>query len=204
MPSSPYADFVLHTLVNVLVPAGSAYGGLQLLKSAFDVHIGAPLAWLIISAACPLTITAKVLLESASNRRQAAARGANVIPRLQGYLPGNFDVMLNMVDEFEHGYPGACACIRDRLANFLTVIRRCAGQGFFEMIGRMGSIIDFRVLWEDNIFTVEPEHIKVGVAYAPPMDVADIGLANPRNGFYELRERYARYEHPTALMAHSW
>lgn len=118
MPSSPYTEFFLRILVGILVPAGSAYGALQLLELLSKIHFGSPLTWLIVLSACPLTIAARIWLRSASMRRQAAARGANIVPRVQGKWPGNLDVLLTLMNEFENDYPGTPrACIRSHAAS---------------------------------------------------------------------------------------
>ncbi|KAG6377923.1 cytochrome P450 [Boletus reticuloceps] len=43
-----------------------------------------------------------------SQRRRAAALGARLVPRIQGYLPGNMDMLLDMIGRTETDYIGGC------------------------------------------------------------------------------------------------
>jgi ABC-type Na+ efflux pump permease subunit len=46
-----------------------------------------------------------------NQRRRAVAFGARLIPRIQGYLPGNVDMLLNMIRRTETDYIGSCKSI---------------------------------------------------------------------------------------------
>jgi cytochrome P450 len=78
-----------------------------------------------------------------SQRRRAAASGARLIPRIQGYMPGNVDMLFHMISRVETDYIGAAV---------------------LEQIQLHGTVLNLRFLWEDLIVTAEPQDIKTILA----------------------------------------
>lgn len=65
--------------------------------------------------------------------------GARLIPRVQGKLPGNIDIVAKSVNTWAEGYPS---------------------DGFEEMIDAHGNIFNMRPLWSDMVITTSPRHIQ--------------------------------------------
>ncbi|KII83768.1 hypothetical protein PLICRDRAFT_168657 [Plicaturopsis crispa FD-325 SS-3] len=89
--------------------------------------------------ATPLIHAVRVVVTSFRRRREAAAMGARPAPVTQGNWIGNVDLLLKLLDGFLHGYPS---------------------DGQDVIVEKFGTTVNFRVLWEDLIFTVDPENIK--------------------------------------------
>ncbi|KAF8549680.1 cytochrome P450 [Imleria badia] len=79
-----------------------------------------------------------------NQRRRAVAFGARLIPRIQGYLPGNVDMLLNMIRRTETDY---------------------IGTAVLEQLQLHGPVLNMRFLWEDLIVTTEPQDIKMSYKF---------------------------------------
>jgi hypothetical protein len=97
--------------------------------------------WLVpgLIASLPLGITFKNL----AHNYEAAALGARPMPVLQGKMFGNIDLMLRLVEAMRTGYPG---------------------DGMIGAIAVVGNCFNFRVMFDDILFTCEPRHIKAVLA----------------------------------------
>jgi cytochrome P450 len=99
-----------------------------------------PTWWLIGFIAClPLAVTFRIL----ARNYEAAAFGARPMHVLQGETFGNIDLMYKWVEAFRTGYPG---------------------DGLVEVVEAVGNCFNFRVLFDDLLFTCEPHHIKAILA----------------------------------------
>lgn len=58
----------------------------------------------LYAIAVPLVAALRNLLSDYRDRREARKRGAKLVPRVKGRLPGNIDVMAYLLREFENGY----------------------------------------------------------------------------------------------------
>ena len=94
----------------------------------------------IVAVAIPLALTAHVQLSQFKQRRQAASIGAHTVPCLRGRWIGNVDLLLEFLNRFKAGYPG---------------------DGINELTAQAGTTMNLRFLFEDHIFTVDPNCIKV-------------------------------------------
>ncbi|KAF8126892.1 cytochrome P450 [Boletus edulis] len=87
----------------------------------------------------PMRITLKVL----ARNREEAALGAQPIPILSGEMFGSVDLMFRLVEAMRTGYPG----------DVMT-----------DAIATIGNCYNFRVMFDDLLFTIEPQHIKAILA----------------------------------------
>ncbi|KAG9315003.1 cytochrome P450 [Chiua virens] len=74
----------------------------------------------------------------------AARLGAHPMPVLEGQTFGNVDLMLKLVEATKSGYPG---------------------ETFTEAIATIGNCFNFRVMFNDILFTCEPHHVKTILAH---------------------------------------
>ncbi|SJL14432.1 uncharacterized protein ARMOST_17889 [Armillaria ostoyae] len=74
-----------------------------------------------------------------THKKNARSMGARLIPRVQGKLPGNIDIVAKSVRVWAEGYPS---------------------DGFEEMIEAHGNIFNMRLLWSDMVITTSPKHIQ--------------------------------------------
>lgn len=99
------ANGVLYSLI------GPVVGGLtvqQLLARVFDTHIQ---TWVIIFGSLsmlPVGTVIQLSLKERKERREAAAMGAQVVPRVRGKWFGNLDVLRRCKEAWDSGYPGTC------------------------------------------------------------------------------------------------
>ncbi|KAH7926998.1 cytochrome P450 [Leucogyrophana mollusca] len=137
---------------------GAAFLGRLVLSSAslclvvtslarFASRSGVPVpAWFLVlgvSVSLPAGFGIRVLLADVSARRKAASMGARPVLCVKGERFGNLDLMLKLLEIFKTGYPG---------------------DGIAERVAELGPTFNFRVMFEDLIFTTEPHHIKTILA----------------------------------------
>ncbi|KAJ7097193.1 cytochrome P450 monooxygenase pc-1 [Mycena belliarum] len=134
----PGVSFLGRLALRVLsLPIALAVGGhYALVRSGVNVPVWATM--LLTLASGPLYLTFRILRRDAHQRREAAAMGARLAPRVHGKRPGNVDLISMMMHNQRHGYPGD------------------AFQGYFDQ----SPVCNVRILWIDAIFTNCPEHIK--------------------------------------------
>ncbi|KAI6140938.1 cytochrome P450 [Pisolithus thermaeus] len=139
------------------IPPGFAYvaGRLPrlvcLLTSAYassrvwELVFGKPApCWLWASAyllPIPLALTCSVLYTYLRDKREAARRGAVLAPRVKSRWPGGLDILLAGAQRIQKGH--------------IVLDQYCQ---------EYGPVVNIRVMFEDQIFTTEPEHIKAILA----------------------------------------
>jgi len=133
--------YVLRALFHFSLPAAGVYGASHIAKVHFGFNISGSIVVVACLAVNPLLLALKGAWSSFKQRREVAALGAVQIPVVHGEKrwPGSFDLLLFLMDEFEHGYPAA---------------------PFWEISERVGSLFNMRILGQNYLFTSEPEHIK--------------------------------------------
>ncbi|KAH7882561.1 cytochrome P450 [Phlebopus sp. FC_14] len=102
--------------------------------------------WLFVTAlvaSLPLGISLKVLSANLSHRREAASLGARQMPVVPGEWFGNLDLVFRFLEYFKHGYPG---------------------DGVTDAMEVCGNCFNFRVMFNDMLYTCEPEHVKAILA----------------------------------------
>ncbi|KAF7982659.1 hypothetical protein HWV62_27113 [Athelia sp. TMB] len=114
-------------------------------------HLGVeiPFSKLLVGTALgvPVLLALKLAHEELYQRRRAYALGARLVPRVRGWLPGNLDLLLHLLNNLKNGYPS---------------------DGQVEWIDKYGNTLNLRVFYEDLIFTTEPENIKTILASGFP------------------------------------
>ena len=115
MPQAPPGVvYLLRALFRFSLPIASIYG---VAKIAKKLSPGVRVPGAIVIAAClavnPLLLVFKAARTAHIHRREVKAMGAVPIPVVHGRKrwPGNFDLLLFLMDAFEHGYPGASLCL---------------------------------------------------------------------------------------------
>ncbi|EGO01601.1 hypothetical protein SERLA73DRAFT_176994 [Serpula lacrymans var. lacrymans S7.3] len=127
------------------VVAGLCFGVALLVHIASDFGVTIP-TWLLVSGlgiGLPVGLILHVQLSQFLLRRKVASMGARTVPCMQGEYIGNIDLMLKLLEFFRTGYPG---------------------DGIAETAANLGPTFNFRVMFEDNMFTIEPNHIKAILA----------------------------------------
>ncbi|KAJ8092414.1 hypothetical protein PM082_023869 [Marasmius tenuissimus] len=81
----------------------------------------------------------RVVTKEIYQRIEAYKMGARFAPRVNGQWPGNLDVLLKLDRDWKYGYPG---------------------DGLADLCKTKGPAYNFRILWEDVLFTTCPEHIQ--------------------------------------------
>ncbi|KAH7929020.1 cytochrome P450 [Leucogyrophana mollusca] len=125
--------------------ASTIVGAILCIRFVSKIWPGIPLSlWLVLlGISLPLSFAGRVKLRQLSTRRAAASIGARPIPCLQGKRVGNVDLMFKFLEIFRTGYPG---------------------DGLDEVVSDVGTIFNTRMLFEDDIITIEPNHIKALLA----------------------------------------
>ncbi|RDX44127.1 cytochrome P450 monooxygenase pc-3 [Lentinus brumalis] len=139
----PGPRYVIKQLPNLIVPPLTVY----LLSRISREHFGVALpSWLVVVAyalSWPFALVALVHWNDFVNARRARALGA-VIPR-----------------EVDHKYPGSVDLLK---AMFVLDKTNYLGETLFRWTEQYGPVFNFRVMFEDRIFTSEPEYIKMMLA----------------------------------------
>ncbi|KAI6040639.1 cytochrome P450 [Pisolithus marmoratus] len=102
--------------------------------------------WLRVSAylfSIPVALTCNALYTYLRARREAARRGAVLAPQVKSRWPGSLDILLTIAREFRKGP---------------------IGSPFVQYSQQYGPFFNIRIMFEDRIFTMEPEHIKAILA----------------------------------------
>ncbi|KIJ13434.1 hypothetical protein PAXINDRAFT_170499 [Paxillus involutus ATCC 200175] len=99
------------------------------------------LPWLL--ACLPLGFAIKILCTDLFRKYEAASMGARPMPVIKGKRFGNIDLMLNLLEHFKTGYPA---------------------DGMSDVVAAYGNCYNFRVMFDDLLFTCEPNHIKAILA----------------------------------------
>ncbi|EIW84585.1 cytochrome P450 [Coniophora puteana RWD-64-598 SS2] len=102
--------------------------------------------WALYAAAAaslPVGFAIRLNIRGFMLRRAAARMGARPVPIVPGERIGNIDLLFRLLGDFKTGYPG---------------------DGMTEAIDAMGNTFNFRVMYDDLLFTTEPHHIKTILA----------------------------------------
>ncbi|KZP21731.1 cytochrome P450 [Athelia psychrophila] len=137
--ATPGIVFLAHAFASLLVLCAFITGGRFVLIDHFGLVI--PVSRLLtgIALGIPVLLSLKLAFDEIRQRRRAATLGARLVPRVNGYLPGNLDILVKLLNNWKYGYPS---------------------DGQTEWMDIIGPTMNLRVFWEDIIFTAEPENIK--------------------------------------------
>ncbi|KAF9223748.1 cytochrome P450 [Gyrodon lividus] len=95
----------------------------------------------------PLGFAFKVLCTYLLHKYEAASMGTLPMPVIRGERFGNFDLMLRLLEYFKTGYPGTKH-----------------HMGMTDAVVAYGNCHNFRVMFDDLLFTCEPNHTKAILA----------------------------------------
>lgn len=123
--------------------------------AGISLSVGGSIALLAVNFLAVLT--AYIASNEISQWRRAAASGARLIPRIQGYLPGNVDKLFAAIGKAETDYIGSYKSV----FVIMGTEGRPSGTAILEEIQLHGPVVNLRYLWADLIITVEPQDIKV-------------------------------------------
>lgn len=117
IPSTPGLRYLASAAQHCAIPVIWAVAIRLLLSRVLDVHIS---IWKITFGSLvilPVGEVARVLLKERSDRRDAAAMGAQTVPKVRGKLFGNLDVIRKVKKAWMTEYPGAYIFSTSRLLN---------------------------------------------------------------------------------------
>jgi hypothetical protein len=154
---TPGLQFLRYRLPILLTPVSLV---IILNRIAARTSVVIPVWVYVIVATLPIPAYAaiRIVLRNSSERRCAAALGAQLAPVVRGKWPGNLNVSNRMAQNFEHGYLG-----KRYLASKLPAIPHTfvAGDGLWEFSEELGPAFNMSALWKSIIVTSEPSYIKV-------------------------------------------
>ena len=102
-----------------LLATGAAYvsvpifGGMAIQRFMLRVYDVSVPTWVVATTSIliiPIAGCISVFWKQVKDRRDAAAMGAQVVPKLPGEKFGNFDIVQVLAHASEHGYPGVYHC----------------------------------------------------------------------------------------------
>ncbi|KAI3611978.1 cytochrome p450 monooxygenase pc-3 [Moniliophthora roreri] len=139
MKITPGVRFLASAFAGLCVPPIFAIAGKRILEQRV---IFLP-TWTYAAFAVfgwPAFAAIRIILKEVKQRREAYAMGARLVPRVHGKLPGNLDVLRQMMVNWRKG------------------------DGLGEVIEEKGPIFNMHVLWDDMIVTIWPEHLHILLA----------------------------------------
>ncbi|KAI9463428.1 cytochrome P450 [Boletus coccyginus] len=143
MELTPGMRYIGRLTVSAVFPVVGFFLLLARLVASVGISLSVGGSIALLAATILVASTVYIVSIEISQRRRAAASGARLVPRVQGYLPGNVDVKLNMIGREKTDY---------------------IGQPILEHMQFHGPVVNLKVLWEDVIITAEPQDIKTILA----------------------------------------
>jgi hypothetical protein len=138
---TPGVLFILTILRNLAFFIGTTIACKHALSHFLNIAISNAVMFLSVITGVPALIALRLIYNDVHDRREAARLGARIVPRVQGKWPGNLDIIVDLVTNFTKAYPGDI---------HLPWLRTTGSNA-----------VDCRFLWQPEIFTIEPEHVKV-------------------------------------------
>ncbi|KAG2142981.1 cytochrome P450 [Suillus clintonianus] len=140
---SPGVAYLTRGLLSIIFPVASSVIIIVRLASLQGFRVSPWHLSVVVLSAAPLGFAAFVLADEMLQRRKAGRLGARLIPRVRGKWPGNLDKVVNIILRSENEY---------------------LGRPMLDEIEELGPTVNFRLFWEDDILTTEPQHIKAILA----------------------------------------
>ncbi|KAF7967691.1 hypothetical protein HWV62_33339 [Athelia sp. TMB] len=135
---TPGAVFLARGALSLALPCALVAIARYILAAHFGVPLSAPQIALGAALLGPAAVVARHAYGQLHKRRRAAALGARLAPRLPGGI-GNVDRLMQMMRSMEGDMCGQCQ---------------------MDWVEECGNTFNVNVLWDDMIFTTEPDHIK--------------------------------------------
>ncbi|KAJ6557403.1 cytochrome P450 [Mycena vulgaris] len=141
---APGLTYLTQNALLLATPAASGVLLLRQLAASYGILIPTWALICLAGSSIPLYTALRLALKHRHHRREAAALGARLAPTSSnGKWPGNLDLLIEMQKIWKTGYPG---------------------DGLREVAEVVGPVVDLRVLWDNIILTIHPEHIKIILA----------------------------------------
>ncbi|CAA7268977.1 unnamed protein product [Cyclocybe aegerita] len=143
LPPGPV--YVLQNLPSVIAPPAVVWLFAKLLAARPELGVVLPI-WAIVLGSVlslPILLSLRVKYRDYKDRRAAAAHGAVMPPTVWTRWPGGISLLRKVLHNFKDGYPSDI---------------------FVEFTELYGHTFNFRILFENRIFTTEPEYIKAILA----------------------------------------
>ncbi|KAF8715658.1 hypothetical protein AX14_012520 [Amanita brunnescens Koide BX004] len=142
-PSTPGLRFLAKGALNCAVPVIWGVGIQQLLNRALGAHIPTWIAIFGSLVALPVGVVIRLFLKQRRDRLDAAAMGAQIVPKVKGKRFGNLDVIKRSKEIWMTGY---------------------IGEEWGELFDTYGSMFDLYPIYTNLFFTMSPEHMKAILA----------------------------------------
>ncbi|KAF7967615.1 hypothetical protein HWV62_33667 [Athelia sp. TMB] len=142
MPT-PGVVFLARGALSLVFPCALTAAVLYILDAHYGISISIAHLALAASVLAPSAVVAKHWLGILHTRRRAAALGARLAPKLTSGGIGNFGKLMEMVKSMEGDVCGG------------------VHEGWVQ---ECGNTLNPNILWEDSMFTTEPDHIKAILA----------------------------------------
>ncbi|PFH46977.1 hypothetical protein AMATHDRAFT_198725 [Amanita thiersii Skay4041] len=143
MQMTPGIRFLGSGLAYASLPIIGSTALQQLASKYYDIDVP---TWVVVLSsvlAFPGASLARVLWKEIKDRRDAAAIGAQVVPKVRGKKVGNLDILQTMKEVWDSGYPG---------------------DGLDKPFEDHGAVFNMYIMYSDLVFTASPEHIKLMLA----------------------------------------
>ena len=162
LPPTPGLRYIAKGALSCTVPVIWGVALQQLLNRALEVNIP---TWIVLfgsPVALPVGAVIRLILRRWRDRRNAAAMGAQIVPKVKGKSFGNLDVVQKSKEVWMTGYLGEC-----NLIEFLShapvnnsVLFTLLGEELDEFFDLHGSMYNLYPMYSDLFFTMSPEHMK--------------------------------------------
>ncbi|KAF8451110.1 cytochrome P450 [Boletus edulis BED1] len=143
MELPPGIVYIIANAPRIALPPALVFCGIQLWNTFSDVHMPIWLQVPLYIASLPLILVCGAVYGDFRDRRQAVMKGAILAPQVPSKWPGGLDLLLVSVRNFRGGYMGE------------VIEQQCKDNG---------NAVSLNILWENRIFTMEPEHVKAILA----------------------------------------
>ncbi|KAF8631756.1 hypothetical protein AX15_002212 [Amanita polypyramis BW_CC] len=140
---TPGIRFIASGAVYFSAPAIGAASIQFLVDRIYNIHLPTWAVALGSFMTLPLGMYMRIFWKGWKDRRDAAAVGAQIVPKVKGKKFGNFDVQQTMNKVWEHGY---------------------LGDRFEDLFDSLGPLFNMYIMHDDLFFTSSPEHIKLMLA----------------------------------------
>ncbi|PIL34774.1 cytochrome P450 [Ganoderma sinense ZZ0214-1] len=139
----PGLRYLLHLIPHLTLPPLFTLVLLHVLSLNLSAPVPLYLQILALALSWPLALVVLVQWRSWSNWWNAASRGAVMPQEVEHKLPGSVDILMKMFENDKSLY---------------------LATNLFKNTEKYGNTFNFRVMFEDRIFTCEPEYIKTILA----------------------------------------
>lgn len=102
----PGVPFLVRNLAALSVPPIIVFGATRILRNHLDLILPGWLVVILSILSIPFFAAIKIWHKNYTMRQSAARLGATFPPQWQGKLPGNFDLLKELLNGFRYGYPG--------------------------------------------------------------------------------------------------